>query len=147
MATTSTTKGNGVYDPHFESDMGLYLQLREEKEKLEAEIKRVASLLEPIQERITEKLAGSEDGRAYYAGRTFYVSVHPYARILPEKKEQAARVFMQMGLGDKLSINHQSLTAICREWMGEACDETQIPEAVRECVSIFEDVRLGVRKS
>jgi hypothetical protein len=143
----SIAKSGGVYDPRFEDDMGLYIQLREEKEKLEAEVKRVAALLEPIQERITERLSGSDDGRAYYGGRTFYVSVHPYARILPEKKEQAARVFLQMGLGEKLSINHQSLTALCREWMGEAGDETQIPETVRECVAIFEDVRLGVRKN
>ena len=120
-----------------------YADLTEQRRKLEAEVKRLATDLAAREEVLVEEFAkaGIQNIKTQ-TGQTVYLNREIFAKLVGDH-EEALDAFRQAGLGDfvKESVNAQTLRAYVREM-----DEV-LPEGLQPYIDITEVYRMRMRSS
>jgi sigma54-dependent transcription regulator len=120
-----------------------YAELTEQRRKLEAEVKRLATDLAAREEVLLEEFAkaGIQNIKTS-AGQTVYLNREIFAKLVGDH-EEALDAFREAGLGDlvKESVNSQTLRAYVREM-----DEV-LPEGLQPYIDVTEVFRMRMRSS
>ena len=123
--------------------VGEYARLTEERRKLEAEVKRLATDLAGREEMLVEEFAkaGIQNIKTA-AGQTVYLNREIFAKLVGDHVE-ALDAFRTAGLGDfvKETVNAQTLRAYVREM------DEELPEGLQPYIDITEVFRMRMRSS
>ena len=123
--------------------VGEYARLTEQRRKLEAEVKRLATDLAAREEVLVEEFAkaGIQNIKTT-AGQTLYLNREVFAKLVGDHDE-ALDAFRTAGLGDfvKESVNAQTLRAYVREM------DEELPEGLQPYIDITEVFRMRMRSS
>ena len=120
-----------------------FADLTEQRRKLEAEVKKLATDLAAREERLVEEFgqAGIQNIKTA-AGQTVYLNREVFAKLIGDHKK-ALTAFRRAGLADfvKETVNAQTLRAYVREM-----DEV-LPKGLQPYVDITEVFRMRMRSS
>jgi hypothetical protein len=125
-----------------------YLELKNKKALIEAELDDIKTNMEALSVRINDELVDNGIDNIKLDGYTIYPKLQLYAsaQLTPENKP----LFVEHGLGDmiKETINGNSMSAYVREFMKDSqMTIDQLPEWLRDNVSMTEKITIGVRRS
>ena len=118
-----------------------------EKEELEAAVKVVKKQMEPIEKRIVELFAERDIDKVSCLGRTVFVRVDRRASIIDNQKQEACDAIKEIGHGHIVAegFNHNTLSAICREYLDG--DEGKLPDELAKYIKINEIPKVSCVKS
>ena len=120
-----------------------YAELTEQRRKLEAEVKRLATDLAGREEVLVEEFAkaGIQNIKTQ-TGQTVYLNREIFAKLVGDHKK-ALTAFRRAGLGDfvKESVNANTLRAYVREM-----DEV-LPKGLQPYIDVTEVYRMRMRSS
>lgn len=121
------------------------LELRQQKDNLEAELKEVNTELEKVQQDLVEqmRLNGLDNFRRN--GKLFVPVTKTWASPKSEFKEAVFTWLKENGFGDMVKETVHSQTF--NSWANEMIEqEGMLPEEIAEMVSVFDKVSVQVRK-
>lgn len=120
--------------------------LRNRKKQLEEETKAVNAEIEETEAKLANLMLEQEVQHFTRNGQLFYLSTRTYASPVADRKEELYAWLKEHGYGDLVqeTVNANRLAAFVREQLDEA---DELPEGLRDMVSVFEKTTVGVRKA
>jgi len=124
-----------------------YKELKEEKDALQGKLKELNKQLEKTNDELTAEMVDNELQNFQRGDRTFYLQTKLHAHDLKDKRDQLYEVLRKEGYGDliKETVNPKTLESFVREQIEE--NEGDLPEWIREYVSVYEKDVVGMRKA
>ncbi|MBS4007484.1 MAG: hypothetical protein KGZ45_03540 [Clostridium sp.] len=121
--------------------------LKDEKKRMEAELKDVNVSIEETENRLSEMMIDTETQSFNRSGTLFYLSTRLYASTLAEKKQDLFEALKKYGFGSLVveTVNANSLSAFVKEQIAE--NEDQLPVWLDGKVNVFEKTSIGIRKA
>ena len=123
------------------------LALRDEKTQTEARLKKVNSLIEETEFRLSDEMALNEIQNFTRAGITFFLTAKTRASAVAEIKDQLFSALTEKGFGDLVyqTVNANSLSAFVKEQIAE--NNSTLPDWLDGLVHVYEKITVGVRKA
>lgn len=116
------------------------------KKELEAQVKELNAEITRLDLALSDAMSDAECDRFSRNGNTFYLSTRLYASPASGKKGELIKVLKDNGYGAIVAetVNANTLASFIKEQMAENDDE--VPEWIKEVVSTFEKITVGIRK-
>lgn len=122
-------------------------ECREARDELEKKKKKLNEEIDRLDRQLSDLMAETECSSFSCAGKLFYLSSHIYASALNSNKEKPHEVLRQNGYGDLIveNVNSRTLDSFVKERMAENGD--QLPEWLASAVSVYEQIKVNMRKN
>lgn len=122
-------------------------ECREARDELEKKKKELNEEIDRLDRQLSDLMAETECPSFSCAGKLFYLSSHIHASALNGNKEKLHEVLRQNGYGDLIveSVNSRTLDSFVKERMAE--NDDQLPEWLASAVSVYEQVKVNMRKN
>ena len=119
---------------------------KERKKDLETQVKELNAEITRLDLALSDAMSDAECERFSRNGSTFYLSSRLFASPVSGKKEVLIKALKENGYGEIVAetVNANTLASFIKEQMAENDDE--IPEWLKDVVSTFEKITVGIRK-
>lgn len=121
------------------------LELREEKEAVQAQLKQINQELEEVEAAMIKCMTQEECSGFKRGNRAFSLVVREYPGAVPECKEQLYAAMKEHGFEHLFTINTQTLSATVKEL--KANNEDVLPDWLEGLVGVYERTGISVRKA
>lgn len=121
--------------------------LKDEKKRMEAELKDVNVSIEETENRLSEMMIDTETQSFNRSGTLFYLNTRLYASAPAEKKQDLFETLKKHGFGSLVveTVNANSLSAFVKEQITE--NEDALPSWLHGKVHVFEKTSIGITKA
>ena len=116
-----------------------YKEKREEKAKLSEQLKMIEGEIKLLEDMIINNFADEGIKSINVDGKTITTSSQIWAKIAPDKKEEAKHILRELGLDSIITLNYQSLSAYIREIVKSG---EELPEQFRDVIGYHDKVGL-----
>ncbi len=121
-------------------------ELRQEKARLEDELKKVKAEIEAVNEAMVAEMVSEEVQRFTRNGKLFYLQTDMFVSDVAERREALYETLRQQGYGDLIreTVHPQTLKGFTKEQVRENNDE--LPDWLDGFVNVFFKDKVVVRK-
>jgi hypothetical protein len=121
--------------------------LRDEKKKSEDRLKKLNAAIDEVGLRLSDMMEAQETQNFTRAGKTFYLTTKPRASAIAGAREKLYAALKDNGCGDLVyeTVNANSLNSFVKEQRAE--NDGELPEWLQGVVSVYDEVKVGVRKA
>lgn len=122
-------------------------EARDQKRDLEAQVKELNVQIESLDTMLSDAMAEAECDRFSRNGATFYLNSRLFASAQAGRRDVLIQTLKDKGYGSLVSetVNANTLASFCREQM--AANDDELPDWLKDVVSTFDKVSVGIRKS
>lgn len=128
---------------------------RERKKELEDETKTINAEIDELDKKLSDAMAEAECESFKHNSRTFYIKTRLFASPVAGHKDEMIRALKENGYADLVveSVNANTLSSFCKELLEaniedeNAEGDPELPGWLKDVVSTYEKVSVGIRKS
>ena len=120
---------------------------KEAKSELEKQQKALTEEINQLEYQLSDLMAETECPSFACAGKLFYLCNHVHASALDGNKEKLYQTLKENGYGDLVveTVNSKTLDSFVKEQMEE--NNGILPEWLEDAVSVYEQVKVNMRKN
>lgn len=122
--------------------------LQDEKKQKEQEVKDLNAKIDELDENLTKAMTEEELDKFTRLGNTFYLKSRLFASPIAGKKDEMIKALKDSGNGSLVveQVNANTLSSFIKEQREQTgCED--VPDYLKDLVSTFEKVSVGIRKA
>lgn len=123
----------------------LFRELKEKKETLEDDLKKLNAEIESVEEQLADQMITEENSSFTRKGKTFYLTEKLFVNSIADKRDDLHSWLKKNGFQDlvKETVHPSTLKGFVKEQLEE---NEELPEDIRDCISYFKKPGIGMRK-
>lgn len=121
-------------------------KLKDAKAEAEEKVKEINKQIDQVEQELAQTMINDEVQKFSRGGTTFYLSHKVYVNSLADKRPYLHNWLKNNGFKSLVieTVSAPALTKLVSEMLDES---DELPDGLRECVSVFEKPVIGIRKS